>query len=137
MHTHEIISTHPDVGGALNAALVACIESCLDCAQACTTCADACLAEEDVADLRQCIRLDLDCADICAATGAIASRRTGGDVSLLKRVVETCGAICRFCAVECERHAKRHVHCRVCAEACRQCEQACGTVAGSITPAVH
>ena len=71
MHTHEIISTHPDVGGAINPALVACIEACFDCAQACTACADACLSEPDVIELRQCIRLCLDCAGICTATGSV------------------------------------------------------------------
>ena len=137
MHTHEMISTHPDVGGALNPALVDCIDACFDCAQACTACADACLAEPDVAELRQCIRLDLDCAVLAAATGAVVSRRPGGDDSLLKRVLDTCAEACRLCAQECERHAEHHVHCRVCAEACRQCERACGTLSGSITPAVH
>jgi hypothetical protein len=136
MHTHEIISTHPNVGGAIDPALVACIEACFDCAQACTSCADACLSERDVVELRQCIRLCLDCAGICAATGSVVSRRPEGDDPLLKRVVETCAEVCRLTALECDRHA-HHIHCRVCAEACRQCEQACGTVGGAITPAAH
>ncbi len=134
MHTHEIISTHPNVGGVVNAALVACIEACFDCAQTCTTCADACLSEPDVIELRQCIRLCLDCAGICVATGSVVSRRPEGDDPILTRVVETCAEVCRLCAEECARHAKHHVHCRVSAEVCRQCEQACGTFAGAITP---
>jgi hypothetical protein len=32
---------------------------------------------------------------------------------------------CRLCADECERHAGRHEHCRLCAQACRTCEHAC------------
>ena len=36
-------------------------------AQVCTACADACLGEDDVGELTRCIRLDLDCADLCAA----------------------------------------------------------------------
>src|SRR5215831_3319124 len=47
-------------------ALVACIDACSDCAQACTACADADLAETELQALIRCIRLDLDCADICA-----------------------------------------------------------------------
>ena len=71
MHTQAMIDTHPkhqtgDVGR-----LVSCVESCFDCAQACTACADACLGEDALAELRQCIRLNLDCADICAAAGAV------------------------------------------------------------------
>lgn len=137
MHTHEIISTHPAVGGAIDPALVACIEALFDCAQSCTTCADACLAEDSVGALRKCIRLDQDCADVCIATGRMLSRRTGADAPGLKTVLETCAGLCRACAEECERHAAEHVHCRVCAEVCRRCEQACGTTSGAITPAVH
>ena len=73
MHVQQMISTHPHVHDDLNRALLACIEHCFDCAQTCITCADACLAEEEGADLRQCIRLNLDCADICGAVGAMAS----------------------------------------------------------------
>jgi hypothetical protein len=45
------------------------------------SCADACLAEDLVKELTQCIRLNLDCADVCNITGRIATRRTGSDVS--------------------------------------------------------
>ena len=37
-------------------------------------CADDCLSEDDHADLVRCIRLDLDCADVCDATGRILTR---------------------------------------------------------------
>lgn len=70
MQAREMIRSHPDVKGNMSEALVRCIEECYACAQACTACADACLAEAMVDQLRQCIRLDLDCADVCAATGA-------------------------------------------------------------------
>ena len=68
MHTQEMIATPPDVRGNTNTALLTAIDEAYACAQACTSCADACLAERAVADLRQCIRLNLDCADVCAAT---------------------------------------------------------------------
>jgi hypothetical protein len=55
---------------------VECIEACYDCAQSCTACADACLGEEDPKLLARCIRLNLDCANICDATGKILSRQT-------------------------------------------------------------
>jgi hypothetical protein len=125
MHAQEMIRTHPDVRGDTNDALIRCIEECYDCAQACTSCADACLGEDMVKDLRQCIRLDLDCADICAVVGAIATRRTGSNEDVIRRVLQACEAACRLCAEECERHARQHEHCRVCAEACRRCERAC------------
>lgn len=125
MHAQEIIGTHPQVRGRTNDALIRCIEECFDCAQTCTVCADACLAEEMVDALRQCIRLNLDCADICAAAGTIASRRTGSNEPIIQSVLRACEEACRTCAVECERHADMHEHCRICAQACRRCESAC------------
>jgi hypothetical protein len=59
MQAHEMIATHPDVRGNTNDALIRCIEQCYSCAQVCTSCADACLAEDNIHNLTQCIRLDL------------------------------------------------------------------------------
>ena len=132
MRVREMISTHPDVKGNVNEALVRCIEDCYDCAQACTSCADACLAEPMVQQLVQCIRYDLDCADLCAAAGAIASRRAGSNEETICRVLEACATACRLCGDECESHAKMHEHCRVCAEACRRCEKSCREAVQSI-----
>lgn len=125
MQAHAMISTHPNVRGNTNEALIRCIEECYACAQVCTSCADACLAELMVEQLRQCIRLNLDCADVCAATGAVASRRTGSNEEVIRRMLEACATACRLCGQECERHAGHHEHCRICAESCRRCEQAC------------
>lgn len=99
-------------------------------AQTCTSCADACLAEPDVQDLRQCIRLNLDCADVCNTTGRLATRRTGSDEELIRRMLDVCATICRLCGEECARHA--HEHCRICAEACQRCMQACQEASGTI-----
>jgi len=125
MHAQEIISTHPDVRGKTNSALIRCIEECYDCAQTCTSCADACIGEEMVKDLRQCIRVCLDCADLCAMAGSVASRRTGSNEEVIRRTLEACELACRVCAEECGRHAGQHEHCRICGEACRRCERAC------------
>jgi hypothetical protein len=125
MHAQQMISTHPEVKGNTNDVLIRCIEECYDCAQTCTSCADACLGEEAVQRLRQCIRLNLDCADVCAATGAIATRRTGSNEEVIRLMLAACATACRLCGEECERHAEMHEHCRVCSEACRRCENAC------------
>jgi len=128
MHVHQMIAAHPNGAGLSEGldedVLIRAIEACYDCAQACTSCADACLAEPMVRDLVQCIRLDLDCADICRAAGAVASRRTGGDARMAGRMLETCAEACRACAAECARHARME-HCAVCAGACRRCAQLC------------
>jgi hypothetical protein len=93
MHVQSIISTHPDVRGNVNESLLRCIEACFDCGQSCVACADACLAEDMVMDLRQCIRLDLDCADVCFAVGKLASRRTGSNEACLKGMIEACAIV--------------------------------------------
>lgn len=70
--------------------LVRCIDACFSCAQACTFCADACLGEEAVTDLARCIRLNLDCADVCEITGRVLSRQFAIDVELAHALVEGC-----------------------------------------------
>ncbi|MFN3389835.1 MAG: four-helix bundle copper-binding protein [Allosphingosinicella sp.] len=125
MQVQQMIAAHPDVQGNTNEALLRCIAECYSCAQ-------ACIAEEGVEKMRQCIRLDLDCADICAAAGAIASRRTGSNEQTIVAVLDACETACRLCAEECERHAGAHDHCRLCAEACRRCERACREAVVSI-----
>jgi hypothetical protein len=85
-----------------------------------------------VQDLRQCIRTDLDCADICAATGAMASRRTGSNQAVLRAAIQACATACRACADECARHGGMHEHCRICAEACRRCADACEAAAREV-----
>src|SRR3546814_743845 len=83
------------------------------------------LSEDMVAELTKCIRTNLDCADLCAATGSIFSRHTGYDANLTRAALEACRVACASCADECEQHADMHEHCRICAEACRRCEKAC------------
>ena len=115
MQVQEMISTHPKMRGQSNDLLICCIEECYSCAQSCTACADACLAEDMVKSLTQCIRLNLDCADVCNITGRLATRRTGSDEEMIRRMLHTCAAACRLCAEECEKHAGMHEHCRICA----------------------
>jgi hypothetical protein len=121
----EMLRTSPSPTGFAADALAGCIDACFDCAQACTACADACLGEEMVAELRRCITTDLNCADMCDATGRVLSRQTEYDAELTRAVLTACRDTCRRCADECDRHAGMHEHCRICAASCRRCEQAC------------
>jgi len=131
--TAAMLESYPaDLGGIDQDALAACIDACFQCAQVCTACADACLSEEMVAELTKCIRTDLDCADICAASGSVLSRHTGYDANLTKVVLEAGRTVCASCAAECEGHAGMHEHCRICAESCRRCEQACADLLASL-----
>ncbi len=122
----EMQSAHPRPLSGVDAdAWKECIEACFACAQACTSCADACLSEKSVADLRRCIRLDQDCADLCDALGRILTRGTETAPGLLQAALAACAEACGLCADECAGHAAMHEHCRICSEACRRCEQAC------------
>jgi hypothetical protein len=131
MTVQEMLRTHPSSTTLDQATLARCIEECFGCLQACTACADACLGEQDVGELTRCIRLNLDCADVCESTGKILSRETAFDAGLAHAVVQACTDACGRCGDECERHAEHHEHCRVCADACRRCEQACEDVFSS------
>ncbi|CAA7625327.1 four-helix bundle copper-binding protein [Magnetospirillum sp. UT-4] len=133
MHAREMISTHPHVQGNTNDALIHAIEECYDCAQTCVTCADACLGEDEVSELVQCIRLNLDCADVCAATGAVATRRSGSNETVIRAMLQACAEACRLCAEECDRHASSHDHCRICAETCRNCQDNCEKAVQSLS----
>ena len=126
MQAREMISAHPDVKGSISEPLINCIEACFACAQTCTSCADACVAEAEVTGLRQCIRLNLDCAAVCNAIGNIMARSNkAGHRQLLEAQLANCIAFCRACADECRRHGEMHRHCAVCAEACTACAEAC------------
>ncbi len=107
--------------------LIACIEACYDCAQACTQCADDCLSEQGKQEhLAKCIRLNLDCADICLSAGRSVSRQTEYDANVTRAILEACAQACTSCGDECAQHGENGMnHCRVCAEQCRRCEQAC------------
>ncbi len=102
IHAQRMIETNPVPLEA--GALAECIEACFGCAQACAAYADACLGEEDIQMLARCIRLDLDCADVCNATGKILSRRVAFEPEMVGATL------------------------RACAEACRRCESACNNV---------
>ena len=86
--------------------LVRCIEACGDCAEACTQCADDCLSEQTVQELTKCIRLNLDCADVCATTGRVVSRQTGYDANVTRAVLQACIAACRSCGMRASRLRK-------------------------------
>ena len=67
-HGFDVLKTHPHPP---HATLEDCIKACLDCWVACTACADACLAEKDPTGMAACIRQDIACATVCAATAQV------------------------------------------------------------------
>ena len=95
------------------------IQQLLDCSLACENCAASCLNEENVGDMKKCITLDRDCADICLQAAILLQR---GSV-IGRQFLLICEEICRLCAEECGKHPSDH--CQQCANSCRNCAEAC------------
>lgn len=123
MSIAEMIRSHPDVAGSLNEPLAKAVRHAMFCSAICTSCADACVAEEHVSAMRQCIRENLDCADVCTMLARVATRRTGSNEALIQSALRLCIEACESCARECAKHDNDH--CRRCAEMCRECAADC------------
>lgn len=128
----EMFRTHPAPASDAGEEAFAFVQAAMECAATCTTCADACLEEEDPGSLRKCIRLNLDCAQICATSAMLIARPGEQDRTVLRTQLEACAAVCRACADECDEHADMHEHCRICAEACRACADVCERMTGAL-----
>jgi hypothetical protein len=124
-YAKQFLQTYPGTLGVDAGVLAATIDALNDCAAACIADVDADLSEQNLTEMVKCIRLCLNCADVCAAAAAVTSRPAEYDADVTKPLLQSCVAICKSCGDECERHAGMHAHCRVCADACRRCEQAC------------
>ena len=126
LQSHPAKPAHPD-------AMSRCIEACFTCAGTCTACADACLSERQIDELLACIRINLDCAAICSATGSVVARsKAGASRQVLEGQLAVCIAACRACGEECRRHAASHEHCRICADACEDCATACNEMLAAL-----
>lgn len=132
-HAQEMLETYPRDFNVDQGRLAAAIEMLVDCANTCVQCADACLSEELSSDLAKCIRLNMDCADICATTSRVVSRQTEYDANVTRPLLEACIAACRSCGDECGGHADHMEHCRICSEQCRTCEQACNELLAAMS----
>lgn len=93
------------------------------CAIECSHCATACLDESDVQMLARCIRLDVDCAELCRLVSGFLARGSEHANHLLAE----CAELCEDCASECDTHSHMD-HCARCAQACRECAEACRSV---------
>ena len=125
MSIERMMGRHPNMHGSVNEALALAVRHMMFCSDICTSCADACVAEDRVAELRQCIRVCLDCADICDMAFKVGTRRTGSNDALVRSTLELCIQSCEICAAECEKHQAMHAHCANCAEMCHECAQDC------------
>lgn len=114
------------------AELAAAIDAIAACAAACASCSAACLAEDEVADLRDCIASDDVCAEVCRATVAVLTRLTRGSWAVLDAQLAACETATRACAEACRAHAAHHEHCAACAEACDRAHEAARSVRSAL-----
>lgn len=124
MTTIEMLTSAPQELTVDPTLVAEAIDAANACAVVCTACASACLSESGM-DMTQCIRDDLDCADLCGVTARHLARLNAGDKQLTLAVLAACIEACVQCAGSCEPHAEHHEHCKLCLEACRRCETAC------------
>lgn len=73
--------------------------------------------------MAECIRLDRECADICAYAAESMARNS----PFVQQICQLCAKICEACGNECKKHD--HVHCQQCAEACLICAETCRKMA--------
>jgi hypothetical protein len=117
---------HPEYVAQYHMAILnTCVEACFNCAQTCLRCADACLGEKALDELRHCIRINLDCADICYVTGRVIARQTTSDSPVLEAQLDACLTTCHVCGETCAQHGESYEHCKICASVCFHCEDTC------------
>jgi hypothetical protein len=132
-YSKQMIATYPSSLRVDAGLLSATIDALHDCIEACNADVDADLSEQDLGHLVRCVRLCLDCTDICEATVGVVSRQAEYDSAVTGPLLQACVAICKSCGDECESHARMHEHCKVCAEACHRCEDACRRLAAALS----
>jgi hypothetical protein len=103
------------------------IQALVACARECRHCAQSCQDEEGAARLDECIRLNQDCADLCALGADLVRRHS----VFQTRMGSLCAEACEACAEECARHPELDA-CRECEEACRQCAETCRSLTGAL-----
>jgi hypothetical protein len=130
-YTKDMLDATPKGVPLSTEVLAAAIDACLSCVQACTTCADEDLAEPDVDEMRRCIALCLNCADVCDVTARLLSRAAHWEPLVAHGLLQACVRSCADSAAECARHAHHHRHCAICEKVCRECVQACDALLGT------
>ena len=122
--TATMLKSHPSPVAHADK-LAACIDACAACLVSCTSCADACIGGDMPKEMAKCIRTDLDCADVCAATIAVLTRQTKPNPSIQRAQLQAMIVACKTCGDSCMSHADVHGHCKLCGQTCRDCESKC------------
>lgn len=100
------------------------IEACVEAMNACNVSYVSNLKQYDLEKLCDCIRINRDCAEICAFTVQALSQGN----AFATHMAEVCAEACEACVAECSKH--NQAHSQECVEACRKCAQMCRELAG-------
>lgn len=101
-----------------------CVAALEECQEACGRCADAWLACSPLgSEALRCIRMILDCADLCAAAGDLLPHAHEANPVVLRSHLGACAVACDRCVREVERAGSAHA--RLCLDACRQTARIC------------
>jgi hypothetical protein len=81
----------------------------------------------------QCIRLDIDCAEICRLATGFMARGS----SFAQELCLACADVCEACGKECRKFPM--AHCQACADACVRCADECRRMgeSGPVQSAQH
>lgn len=125
-YSAQMLEAYPAEINLDRTVLAKAIDALTTCAQVCTACADACLSEspDRLPELTRCVRDNLDCADVCAATAAVLSRHTAYDARLANAQAQAAAQATQTCGDSCGEHRDLHRHCEICERVCRDTEQA-------------
>src|ERR1700730_8557376 len=96
-YARPMLDTYPRTFNVEADLLAAAIDALGGWAQACTADNAADLSEQNVVEMVTCIRLCLDCVDVCTATARVIGRQTEYDPSLTRALLESCLAIFQSC----------------------------------------
>lgn len=119
----EMLASHPKSDGG-SEALATLVDAASDCELICQICADACANSEAAAQLGACMRLDVDCAEVCHTAAVVFARLPIAETEFAAALLQTLIVVTERCEEECNKHGEDHEHCRLCALACSRCARA-------------
>ena len=94
------------------------IDACYEAAMFSDHCAIACLESNQVNPMKECIEINIYCAEICRTAARFMSMGT----FFIDEIVNLCAAICEKCALESAKHPNDY--CQRSAAACKACVEA-------------
>jgi hypothetical protein len=99
-YARKMLEAHPQSLDIKIGPLADVLDALTECAQTCMADSYADLVEPNATEMTRCIRLCLDCVDICTASIGVLSRSTHFDASVTEPLLEACVAVCKSCGDE-------------------------------------